>query len=85
MARTSLSGHIRLSDTGDAFLQIPYDAQCIRQLKTNIPARFRSYNPGTQTWRVWGGYEAIALTLMSFYFPHATKGRASESEGTTAR
>ena len=59
----------RLPGGGMAFT-FPYDADLIEALKTEVPARHRSYDPTTRGWAVTDPRLAEqALALVAWFFP----------------
>ena len=54
------------------FGQAPAQAKAfIADLKDAVPYKFRTYDPAAKEWRVWGGFEELAIALLVESFPDA--------------
>ena len=56
---------------GEVDLRFPFNARLVELLKSEIPARFRSYDPGAKTWTVKTAYASRAVDLLLDHFPDA--------------
>jgi hypothetical protein len=56
---------------GGVALQFPYREALVDELKEQIPARFRAWDPADKTWRIMGSYAPVAVALLLTHFPRA--------------
>ena len=56
---------------GEIELSFPYAPDLVDALKTEIPARFRRWDPDDKVWRILGAYEIDAIALLVAHFPRA--------------
>jgi hypothetical protein len=57
---------------GSVELVFPYSADLVDDLKTEIPGRFRRWDPDDKVWRVMGAYAPTAINLLLEHFPSAS-------------
>ena len=56
---------------GDYELTFPFCQALVDDLKTEIPARYRKWDPDDRVWRILGAYAPAAIDLLLEYFPNA--------------
>jgi hypothetical protein len=55
-----------------AYAHEPAQAKAfIAELKDAVPYKFRTYDPALKEWRVWGGFEELAVALLLQHFADA--------------
>lgn len=63
-----MNAELRYSPSGAVTMRFPFDPDFIDELKRAVPCRFRSYDPGSKTWRVLPPYASAAERLFQRYF-----------------
>ena len=56
---------------GDYELTFPFCRALVDDLKTEIPARYRTWDPDDRAWRILGAYAPAAIDVLLEYFPNA--------------
>ena len=80
----------RYTAFGEAAFTVPYahaPAQAkafIADLKDAVPYRCRTYDPAVKEWRVWSGFEELAIALLVRHFPDAEIPSRARTRATIA-
>ena len=70
-ARTSTRAVARETAFGETELAFPFSQDLVDDLKAEIPARYRRWDPEAKVWRVMGAYAPAAVDLLLAHFPRA--------------
>jgi hypothetical protein len=68
---THSAASARMTAFGEVELVFPYREALVDDLKQEIPARFRRWDPDDKVWRVMGAYAPAAIDLLLEHFPRA--------------
>jgi hypothetical protein len=80
MAHSTRRPQCRLTPYGEAILSFPDSAPLVSALKDRIPHQYRSYDAGWKEWRVWAGFQDVAICLLLQHFPDAEVSGSTRTE-----
>jgi hypothetical protein len=80
MTHSTRRPQCRLTPYGEAILSFPYSAPLVSALKDRIPHQFRSYDTAWKEWRVWAGFQDLAICLLLQHFPDADVSGSTRTE-----